>query len=35
MNGIDLVNSKLRIVDSGISDFKVGVSKRINIDYAE
>jgi DNA-3-methyladenine glycosylase len=36
MNGMSLVNDeRLKIVDGGIDDFTVGVSKRINIDYAE
>jgi 3-methyladenine DNA glycosylase Mpg len=34
MNGIDLLNGPCRIVDGGIKDFEVGVSRRINIDYA-
>lgn len=34
MNGCNLTDGKLRIVDAGINDFKVGTSKRINIDYA-
>lgn len=34
MNGRDLTVGTLRIVDAGINDFKMGVSKRINIDYA-
>jgi len=34
MNGCDLTEGKLRIVDAGIKDFKVNASKRINIDYA-
>lgn len=35
MNGIDLMKGEFRIVDAGISDFKMGVSRRVNIDYAE
>jgi DNA-3-methyladenine glycosylase len=35
MNGCDLTTGKLRVFDGGIKDFKVGISKRINIDYAE
>lgn len=35
MNGCDLTEGKLRVVDAGINGFKIGVSKRINIDYAE
>jgi DNA-3-methyladenine glycosylase len=35
MNGCDVVEGKFRVVDAGIKDFKVGISKRINIDYAE
>jgi|JI6StandDraft_1071083.scaffolds.fasta_scaffold07701_10 DNA-3-methyladenine glycosylase len=35
MNGIDLLRGPCRIVDGGIKDFEVGVSKRVNIDYAE
>jgi len=35
MNGRDLTTGSLRIVDAGIKDFKMGISKRINIDYAE
>lgn len=35
MNGRDLTAGSLRIVDAGIKDFKMGISKRINIDYAE
>jgi DNA-3-methyladenine glycosylase len=36
MNGMSLVNDeRLKIVDGGIEDFTVGVSRRINIDYAE
>ncbi len=34
MNGWDLTTGNLRVVDAGIKDFKVGISKRINIDYA-
>jgi DNA-3-methyladenine glycosylase len=36
MNGCDLVEGKFRIVDGGINmkNFKIGISKRINIDYA-
>jgi len=34
MNGCDITTGKLRLVDAGIKDFKVGISKRINIDYA-
>lgn len=34
MNGIDITTGKFRIVDAGIKDFKMGISKRINIDYA-
>jgi DNA-3-methyladenine glycosylase len=35
MNGTDLTTGKLRVVDAGLNNFKMGVSKRINIDYAE
>ncbi len=35
MNGSDLTTGSLRVVDAGIQNFKVGISKRINIDYAE
>jgi DNA-3-methyladenine glycosylase len=35
MNGCDLLAGPLRIVDGGIKDFEIEVSKRINIDYAE
>ena len=34
MNGCDITQGTLRVVDAGIKDFKVGISKRINIDYA-
>ena len=34
MNGCDLTKGKLRVVDAGITGFKMGISKRINIDYA-
>lgn len=34
MNGQDLTTGSLRIADAGIKDFKMGTSKRINIDYA-
>lgn len=34
MNGIDLLTGNCRVVDGGIKDFEMGVSKRINIDYA-
>lgn len=34
MGGKDLTQGNLRVVDAGIKDFKVGISKRINIDYA-
>jgi len=35
MNGFDLTDGKLRIVDAGINNLNVGISKRINIDYAQ
>ncbi len=34
MNGCDITTGKLRVVDAGLKDFKIGSSKRINIDYA-
>ncbi len=34
MNGIDVTTGKFRVVDAGLKGFKVGISKRINIDYA-
>lgn len=35
MNGIDLLDGDFKIVDGGLKDFSVGVSRRVNIDYAE
>ena len=35
MNGIDLMQGELRIVDGGISGLKILTSPRININYAE
>ena len=35
MNGIDLLEGDFKIVDSGLNNFNMGVSRRVNIDYAE
>ena len=35
MNGIDLLEGDLRIVDANIEGFEMGISRRVNIDYAE
>lgn len=35
MNGIDLSEGDFTIVDAGIDGFEMGVSRRVNIDYAE
>jgi DNA-3-methyladenine glycosylase len=36
MNGMNMVGShEFRIVDGGLSGYRVGVSRRINIEYAE
>ncbi len=35
MNGIDLTNGKFRIIDAGISNFDIEISRRVNIDYAQ
>jgi hypothetical protein len=35
MNGIDLTEGEFTIVDAGIDKFEMGVSRRVNIDYAE
>lgn len=35
MNGIDLIEGDFTIVDAGIDGFEMGVSRRVNIDYAE
>lgn len=34
-NGLDLLGPKIYLADDGYSDFEVGKSKRIGIDYAE
>lgn len=34
-NGIDLLKDEIYIEDDGFSDFDIGISKRIGIDYAE
>jgi DNA-3-methyladenine glycosylase len=34
MNGCDVTQGKFRVVDAGLNNFQVGISKRINIDYA-
>lgn len=34
MNGMDLTKGEFRLVDGGIKDLKMGISRRINIDYA-
>lgn len=35
MNGIDLTEGSFKIVDAGITNFQMGISRRVNIDYAE
>ena len=35
MNGMDLLDGQFKIVDAGINNFEMGVSRRVNIDYAE
>ena len=35
MNGMDLLDGEFKIVDAGINNFEMGVSRRVNIDYAE
>ena len=35
MNGMDLLDGEFKIVDAGIDNFEMGVSRRVNIDYAE
>lgn len=35
MNGTKLTEGEFKIVDGGIEGFSVGVSRRVNIDYAE
>lgn len=35
MNGIDLLQGQFTIVDAGIDNFDVSISRRVNIDYAE
>ncbi len=35
MNGMDLLDGDFKIVDAGIEGFNMGVSRRVNIDYAE
>lgn len=35
MNGIDLTEGDFTIVDAGIDNFDMGISRRVNIDYAE
>ena len=35
MNGIDLSKGEFCVVDTGIKDFDIGISRRVNIDYAE
>ena len=35
MNGCDLTTGKLTIVDAQIDSFTTGISRRVNIDYAE
>ena len=35
MNGMDLLDGEFKIVDAGIKEFQMGVSRRVNIDYAE
>lgn len=35
MNGIDLTEGEFTIVDAGIDNFDMGISRRVNIDYAE
>lgn len=37
MNGISLLDGEFKIVDVGIKSdqFKMGISRRVNIDYAE
>ena len=34
MNGCDVTQGKFRVVDAGLNNFQVGISKRINIDYS-
>lgn len=34
MNGMDLLDGDFKIVDAGIKNFEMGVSRRVNIDYA-
>lgn len=34
MNGMDLTEGDFCIVDAGIEGFEMGVSRRVNIDYA-
>ena len=34
MNGIDLLDGEFKIVDAGLKGFNMGVSRRVNIDYA-
>ena len=35
MNGMDLIEGDFKVVDMGIDGFEMGVSRRVNIDYAE
>ena len=35
MNGMDLLEGEFKIVDAGFKDFTMGISRRVNIDYAE
>ena len=34
MNGMDLLDGQFKIVDGGLKNFSMGVSRRVNIDYA-
>jgi DNA-3-methyladenine glycosylase len=35
LNGIDLTEGDFTILDVGINDFEMGISRRVNIDYAQ
>ncbi len=35
MNGMDLTEGGFKIVDAGINEFEMDVTRRVNIDYAE
>lgn len=35
MNGSKLFEGEIKIVDAGLAGFSIGVSRRINIDYAK